>query len=162
MISDYTRNFITGLSQSGLNSELPVHPTFLYESLGCLIIFFVLFILLKRTHKRGNIVAGYMIGYGVLRMLVEGIRTDSLMFDDIRISQLVSILILVAGVFIVIYNSKNGKVEDNPPMIDDKDNAEKSEEKIESEVIEVTEQADESSESVQQESTEEVIQEVQE
>lgn len=151
MISDYTRNFIVSLSQSGLNSELPVHPTFLYESLGCLVIFFVLFALLKRTHKRGNIVAAYMVGYGILRTLIEGIRTDSLMLDDIRISQLFSILLLVAGVFIILYNSKNGKVEDNPPMLDeDSDDAQQIEETVDAEEEKVDDEAEETTEQAEE------------
>lgn len=159
MISDYTRRFITNLSQTGVNSELPVHPTFLYESLGCLVIFIVLFMLLKRTHKRGNILAGYMIGYGLLRTLIEGIRTDSLMFGDVRISQLVSIFMLVAGIFVVIYNNKFGKVEDNAPMETAEDDSDVEDAPIEAEeTVEETEFA-EISEEVQEDSVTDEVKE---
>lgn len=93
---------------TGVNSTteydltLPVHPTFLYESLWCLIGFILLHILSKKAYKfRGQIFCGYLVWYGVGRFFIESLRTDSLMMGTIKSSQLVAILAVIAG--IVLY-----------------------------------------------------------
>ena len=79
------------------------HPTFFYESVGCLIIFIILIIV--RNHKSikdGQIVSIYFIGYGIIRFLIEGLRQDSLMFFNLKIAQVVSIMMILAGIFLYI------------------------------------------------------------
>lgn len=75
-------------------------PTFLYESAGNILGFlFIYFIFRKRFYKRrGDCAFMYCIWYGVLRFLVEGLRTDSLMIGSFRVSQLVSLAIILLGV----------------------------------------------------------------
>lgn len=81
------------------NQSLAVHPTFLYESLWCALGFLVLHILSKRLYKfNGEIFAGYMIWYGAGRAVIEGFRSDSLYIGAIRVSQLVALLSVIAGV----------------------------------------------------------------
>ncbi len=79
------------------------HPTFLYESILCLIGFFVLigFRSLKNT-KLGNTTAIYLIWYGVIRFFIESLRTDSLMLGNIKVAQLVSILMIIIGIVMFI------------------------------------------------------------
>ena len=75
------------------------HPTFLYESLWCLIGFVLLLIIRKITkRKKGIVTYSYFIWYGIGRMMIEGLRTDSLYIGDIRVSQLVSIVLVVVGI----------------------------------------------------------------
>ncbi|OFI48313.1 prolipoprotein diacylglyceryl transferase [Floricoccus tropicus] len=83
-------------------------PTFLYESIWNLIGFIIIIILRRRPKfmRRGQIFAFYLIWYGIGRFFIEGMRTDSLMLGPIRVSQIVSILILLAGIGITIYQSK--------------------------------------------------------
>ncbi len=84
-----------------------VHPTFLYESLGDFIIFIVLYNLCKKNrNEEGTIISLYFILYGILRFFVEGLRTDSLYFLGMRVSQLVSLVLVVIGVVICIKNKK--------------------------------------------------------
>lgn len=84
-----------------------VHPTFLYESLGDFIIFIVLYNLCKKNcNEEGTIISLYFILYGILRFFVEGLRTDSLYFLCMRVSQLVSLVLVVIGVVICIKNKK--------------------------------------------------------
>ena len=72
------------------------HPTFLYESLFNLIGFFVLINFRKRNKtKLGETILLYLIWYSVGRFFIEGFRTDSLMLFDIKVAQLVSLLIIV-------------------------------------------------------------------
>lgn len=77
----------------------PVHPTFLYESVWCILGFFILnYIVHKRRKYKGEVFLLYGIWYGLERMVVEGMRTDSLYIGDttIRVSQLLSLIIVVA------------------------------------------------------------------
>lgn len=84
-----------------------VHPTFLYESLGNFILFFVLLRLSKKRKFSGQIAFFYLIGYAFIRFFVEGLRTDSLMLGNIRISQLLSLLIFI--VCTTLYITKREK-----------------------------------------------------
>ncbi len=83
-----------------------VHPTFLYESLWCFLAFAVLMILRKRLTIPGQMTSMYFILYGVERAIVEGLRTDSLMWGPVRVSQILSVLLVFLGVGLMIYFSK--------------------------------------------------------
>ncbi len=72
-----------------------VHPAFLYESVATFLIFCVLRVLQKHRGFRGEIVALYLLFYSCIRMLIEGIRMDSLMLYQFRISQILSGAIFV-------------------------------------------------------------------
>lgn len=78
---------------------LPVHPTFLYESLWCLAGFILLHILAKKAYTfKGKIFCSYIVWYGLGRFWIEGLRTDSLMLGTMRVSQLLAALCVVGGV----------------------------------------------------------------
>ena len=85
-----------------VDPNTPVHPTFLYESVWCILGFFILNYIVnhKRSYK-GEVFFLYGIWYGLERMVVEGLRTDSLYIGatSIRVSQLFSAIIIV--VFLV-------------------------------------------------------------
>ena len=91
-----------------------VHPTFLYESLWNLIGFVIINIIYKKKKFDGQIFLMYITWYGFGRMLIEGLRTDSLYLVDFRISQVIGLLCFVLGmIFIVMMSSKykNRKLE---------------------------------------------------
>ena len=86
------------------------HPTFLYESIWCLLIFVILLILfLLKIENKGLYTSIYLIMYGIERLLVESMRQDSLMLFNIKIAQVVSIIMILIGIIILICNwrSKN-------------------------------------------------------
>ncbi len=79
----------------------PVHPTFLYESLWCILGFVLLHIMSKRFYKfKGQIFCSYLVWYGIGRFFIEGLRTDSLMIGTMRTSQLVAILAVLLGIIL--------------------------------------------------------------
>ena len=82
--------------------DKPVHPCFLYESVWCLLGFAFLAFMSKRRKYDGQIALMYMAWYGAERFLVEGLRTDSLMVGNIRISQALSAVIFITSVIIQI------------------------------------------------------------
>ena len=85
-----------------------VHPTFLYESIWCLILFFALsrFDKNKRT-ANGQTLSLYLIFYSLERFLVEALRTDSLMIGPFRQAQVISLCAIVFGIFLYRYSTKN-------------------------------------------------------
>lgn len=92
--------------------NIAVHPAFLYESLWCLLGFVLLHFFSKRFRKYdGQIFLLYMVWYGFERMIVEGLRTDSLYtpFFNLRVSQIVSLVIMVAGIVFLIINQVKKK-----------------------------------------------------
>ena len=88
------------------------HPTFLYESLWCLIGFIILFFFRKRYYNKiGQTTGLYLVWYGIGRFLIESMRTDSLMLGPVKMAQLVSIIFVVVGLIIIIVKSKGSKLE---------------------------------------------------
>ena len=66
------------------------HPTFLYESLWNTAGFVLLHFLSKKRQYDGQIALGYVLWYGLGRTFIEGLRTDSLMWGDFRVSQVLA------------------------------------------------------------------------
>lgn len=85
-------------------------PTFLYESVWCLLAVVVL-LLIRRFLFTGEVFASYAILYGIERFFVEGMRDDSLYIGAFRISQLVSIVLITCGILYFIYNRYINKKE---------------------------------------------------
>ncbi len=81
-----------------------VHPTFLYESLWNALGIILLILLKKKKRFEGELFSSYMVWYGLGRFMIEGLRADSLYIGAFRISQLVSIAILISGLIIIIKN----------------------------------------------------------
>lgn len=86
------------------------HPTFLYESLGCLIGFIIILIIRSRKKtKVGMQSAIYFMVYGITRFFIEALRQDSLMFFGLKIAQLVSIIMVLAGIGLMVYSLKQNE-----------------------------------------------------
>lgn len=101
-----------------VNPEMPVHPTFLYESIWCIIGAIILYIICSKYKKfDGQIILSYAVWYGLERAVVEGLRTDSLYIgtSTIRVSQLVSAIIVVVGLLLLVYNFI--KLKKNPKPV---------------------------------------------
>ena len=123
MYSEATRDYLMGstvTAQSGvtIDPNLPVHPTFLYESIWCLVGFILLFRYIKKRKVNGDIALRYMIWYGAGRFWIEALRTDSLMLVPsigLRVSQLIAGIAVAAGVAAEIYFTR--KAEGKPLMV---------------------------------------------
>ena len=89
----------------------PVHPTFLYESIWCLVGFVILASLVKRRKFNGQIFLSYIIWYGLGRSWIEGLRTDSLLIGDtgLRASQLVAIGSVIVAAVLMVIGLRNAK-----------------------------------------------------
>lgn len=87
-------------------------PTFLYESLWCLIGVLILWrIRRKQLNLNGRQVCFYLIWYGLGRFVIEGFRSDSLYLGDFRISQIISIVLVLIGIVGNIVIKYKGRVK---------------------------------------------------
>lgn len=78
------------------------HPTFLYESLWDLAVFFLLFFVFRKKFqdKPGAVFFCYLILYSTGRFLIEGIRVDSIYYVfGMPLAQFISILIIILAIF---------------------------------------------------------------
>lgn len=80
-----------------------VHPCFLYESVWCLLGFGLFHFLSKKRRFDGEVVLWYCMWYGAERAFVEGLRGDSLMLGSFRVSQLLSLLLVVAAAAVYVF-----------------------------------------------------------
>lgn len=79
------------------------YATFFYESVWCLIIVAILLFMRKRFKHKGDVILTYVMLYGFERMLVEGLRQDSLYIANIRVSQMLSAMLFVSiALFFII------------------------------------------------------------
>ena len=90
-VTQYLTKQASELSQYGIavDPSMPVHPTFFYESLWCIIGFVLLHFYSKHRKFDGEVFLMYSAWYGLGRFFIEGLRTDSLMMGQIRISRCV-------------------------------------------------------------------------
>ncbi|TWT10475.1 prolipoprotein diacylglyceryl transferase [Streptococcus sp. sy004] len=89
-------------------------PTFLYESLWNLLGFILIMIGRRQKGflKRGEPTFFYLIWYGLGRFVIEGMRTDSLMWLGFRVSQLLSLVLVLLGLTLLIYRRLRLEIED--------------------------------------------------
>ncbi len=88
-------------------------PMFYFESLWCLLGFFLSLFLRRRKYiKDGQLVAFYMMWYGLARFFIEMFRTDALMAGNFRIAQVVSILMFVIGLIVQFIQSRKPKLDE--------------------------------------------------
>ncbi|HEX9503551.1 MAG TPA: prolipoprotein diacylglyceryl transferase [Patescibacteria group bacterium] len=77
------------------------HPTFLYEALFDLAVFFILYKLLGKV-KTGNLGLAYLVIYSLGRFFIESIRLDSFFISGFRVDQVVAFLIIIAAGYIAL------------------------------------------------------------
>lgn len=89
-----------------------VHPTFLYESVWNFIVFiFLIWYSRKHSKKEGEVFLLYLILYSLARLVIEGMRTDSLMLGPIRVAQLVSISTILISAYIFYKRRKENHLQ---------------------------------------------------
>lgn len=118
-IASYLTQHEAELEAIGMNIDpnMPVHPTFLYESLWCLLGFVLIAWYTKRRRFDGELTLLYTAWYGAGRAVIEGLRTDSLMIPgtSLRASQVLAFVLVVAAVILWVVKSvqlkKTGKTQ---------------------------------------------------
>ena len=100
--SETTLPWRMGIRPEGAEETIFVHPTFLYESLWNLVGFILINLFYKKKKFDGQIFFMYVSWYGFGRMLIEGLRTDSLYVGDFRISQVIGFACFFFGAAVLI------------------------------------------------------------
>ncbi len=92
-------------------SYIQVHPTFLYESLWNVCVLLIMLWWMKRKRFDGEVLCIYLLGYGLGRAWIEGLRTDQLLLPgtDIAVSQLLAIVLVIASTVIIFVKRKQKK-----------------------------------------------------
>ena len=100
---------IDGMNIGGIYYE----PTFLYESLWCLIGLIIILIVRRISiTKVGQPTAVYLMWYGIGRFVIEAMRTDSLMLGGFKVAQIVSVIMIIIGLLMLMITSRKGRYED--------------------------------------------------
>lgn len=85
-------------------------PTFLYESIFCIVAFLLIRLIIKKMPlKIGQSALLYIIFYSFGRMIIEGMRSDSLMLFGIKTAQLLSVVAIIVGVYLFYRFDKTHK-----------------------------------------------------
>lgn len=104
-IADYLAAHQEQLAAQGIfvDPSMPVHPTFFYESMWCLAGFVVLALFVKRRRFDGEVALFYLAWYGAGRAVIEGLRTDSLMWGSFRVSQMLAVLLVLVSAALIVW-----------------------------------------------------------
>ncbi|NLI90408.1 MAG: prolipoprotein diacylglyceryl transferase [Epulopiscium sp.] len=107
-----TENILNNLQVVNEITYIQVHPTFLYESLWNTALLIILLIYLKNKRFEGEIMFMYLVGYGLGRFWIEGLRTDPLLLAILKIpaSQVLSGLLIITGIIGIAYGRKCKKI----------------------------------------------------
>ncbi|MEG2881358.1 MAG: prolipoprotein diacylglyceryl transferase [Christensenella sp.] len=85
-----------------------VQATFFYESMWDIAMMVLLLFYARRAKHDGNVFAMYLIGYGIGRFWIEGLRVSTLQVGGIAVSQLLSLVLIAVGlIYILVMRKKN-------------------------------------------------------
>lgn len=101
-ITDIMRDNMTTIDGT---SYIQVHPTFLYESAWNLMVLILMLVYTKHKKFDGEIFLIYLVGYGIGRTWIEGLRTDQLQIGSsgIAVSQVLSAVLAAGGIGYWVY-----------------------------------------------------------
>jgi len=108
-INDVAQSSITNTMREHVVSQgdfnfIQVHPTFLYEAAWNLVVLILILVYTKKKKFDGELFLMYLVGYGIGRTWIEGLRTDQLQIgtSGIAISQVLSAALAVSGIICLI------------------------------------------------------------
>ena len=108
---DVTEKMLENIEVIDGVSYIQVHPTFLYESLWNLGVLIILLLWVKRKKFDGQIFLMYLLGYGVGRFWIEGLRTDQLLLPgtEVVVSQMLALVMAVGSLIWICIGLKKQK-----------------------------------------------------
>ena len=111
-----TRTFLENLHLpkfiiEGMNIKgVYYQPTFLYESIWCILGFILIYTIYKKIKINGLTLSIFLSWYSLGRFFIESLRTDSLMIGPLRIAQVISIILFTIGIIGIIISIKRKEV----------------------------------------------------
>jgi phosphatidylglycerol:prolipoprotein diacylglycerol transferase len=116
-MDDVTKEMINHAEVIKHTTFISVHPTFLYESMWCIVVFAILMLLRNRTKFDGEQLLRYLFLYALGRFFIEGLRTDQLLLwgTHIPVSKaLAGVIVVLSGatyIFVMIRQKKLEKTK---------------------------------------------------
>lgn len=109
--SDITEKMMEHVGTINGIRYVQVHPTFLYESFWNVCVLALMLWWMQRKQFDGQVFLIYLLGYGIGRFWIEGLRTDSLMFfgTGLRVSQALALVMAIAAIVINFIMLKKNK-----------------------------------------------------
>ena len=109
---DVTPEMMENLRTAGGVQYIQVHPTFLYESLWNLMVLVLFAGYSKRKKFDGEVFCLYLLGYGLGRAWIEGLRTDQLWIPgtEIPVSQVLAVVLVVVSAAIITVKRRKAKI----------------------------------------------------
>lgn len=109
---DVTPEMMENLRTAGGVQYIQVHPTFLYESLWNLMVLALLAVCTKRKKFHGEVFCLYLLGYGLGRAWIEGLRTDQLWIPgtEIPVSQVLAVVLVVVSAIVITVKRRKAKM----------------------------------------------------
>lgn len=97
---------------AGYEQYATFHPTFLYESLFSLVFCTLLTLLVLhqerfRWYRPGMAVGIYLVGYGIVRLILESMRTDSLYIGPLPAAYWMSYALMIVGVGLILWRARS-------------------------------------------------------
>ncbi len=102
--SDVTQMMRDHMEMADGLGYIQVHPTFLYESIWCLLVLVFMMFYSRRQMFKGEMFLVYLAGYGFGRFWIEGLRTDQLLLPGIgwAVSRVLAAILTVCSVVIIV------------------------------------------------------------
>jgi phosphatidylglycerol---prolipoprotein diacylglyceryl transferase len=104
---------------TGVPVGIHLHPTQLYESAACVVIFLLLLRLHRRKRFDGEVIAAYAVLYGLTRFLIEFVRDDPrgdiaglTTLTGLSTSQLISLIVIVGGLVFLFLRRRRARREE--------------------------------------------------
>ena len=85
-------------------------PTFFYESILCFLGFVIIVVYKKYRNNLKVSTSLYLIIYGLIRLFIERYRLDALMLFDIKVAQLVSIIMIITAIILLLTRKKTTNI----------------------------------------------------
>ena len=107
--------------EAGFAAGTTFHPTFLYESIACLVLAWALVRVERRVEPaKGQLIVWYAAGYSFLRFFVESLRVDeTTTIAGLRLNQLVAIAVFTAAVMYLVSPARRSSGETPASTVDD-------------------------------------------
>jgi prolipoprotein diacylglyceryl transferase len=95
------------------------HPTFLYESIGCVVLAGLLILVERRLDPApGRLLAWYAAGYTALRFFIEGLRIDPAhSAGGLRLNQWVSLAVFALSVGFLLFDARRSREASAPSTV---------------------------------------------
>jgi prolipoprotein diacylglyceryl transferase len=105
--------------KAGETAGTTFHPTFLYESIGCVLLAGFLILIERRLNPApGRLLAWYAAGYTVLRFFIEGLRIDPAnSAGGLRLNQWVSLAVFAFSVGFLLFDARRSREASTPSTV---------------------------------------------